>query len=196
MHNVIESLSQQLRDINSIKPDPHNARLHPQPNLEAIKRSLETYGQRKPIVVNSRTGIIEAGNGLWQAAKELGWDEIAVVMVEDNPETAIGFAIMDNQSALLAKWDLPVLRDLLQDIDTGAFDMNLTGFDEKAIEDLMTQFHFDQVTPTQKELDDRTIELGERFKARSGKEFIKLICPECGAEFQIRADEIGKESTT
>ncbi|OGO03988.1 MAG: hypothetical protein A2Y91_03400 [Chloroflexi bacterium RBG_13_54_8] len=141
MHNVIESLQPLLRDIDSVKPDPHNARLHPQPNLEAIKPSLETYGQRKPIVVSSRTGIIEAGNGLWQAAKELGWGQIAAVMVEDNPETATGYSIMDNQSALLADWDLPVLKDILQELDTGAFDMNLTGFDEKAIEDLMTQFH-------------------------------------------------------
>lgn len=142
---MIESLQPLLRDINSVKPDPRNARLHPQPNLEAIKRSLETYGQRKPIVVNSKTGIIEAGNGLWQAAKELGWGQIAAVMVEDDDNIAKGYSIMDNQSALLAEWDMPALKDLLTELDTGAFNMDLTGFDEKAIEDLMSQFHIDEV---------------------------------------------------
>jgi ParB-like chromosome segregation protein Spo0J len=145
MHNVTKELWPLLKPIDSAKPDPRNARIHPQPNLEAIKRSLEAYGQRKPIVVNNSTGIIEAGNGLWQAAKELGWTEIAMVRVEDDENNASGYAIMDNQSALLAEWDLPVLKDILEGLDSGAFDMDLTGFDEKAIEDLMTQFNPDEV---------------------------------------------------
>jgi hypothetical protein len=36
--------------------DPANARRHPEPNLEALKGSLRVYGQRKPVVVNRRTG--------------------------------------------------------------------------------------------------------------------------------------------
>ena len=139
--SIIKELQKLAIPIDSVELDPRNARQHPQPNLDAIKRSLEQYGQRKPIVVNSETGIIEAGNGLWQAAKELGWTEIAAVKVKDNPENATGYALMDNQSALLAEWDFSVLKDLLQELDTGAFDMDLTGFDSKAIEDLMTQFH-------------------------------------------------------
>jgi len=59
-------------DIDSVKEDPKNARKHDSANITAIKQSLSTYGQRKPIVVNSETGIIEAGNGLWKAAKT--WD--------------------------------------------------------------------------------------------------------------------------
>jgi DNA modification methylase len=38
------------------------------------------------------------------------------------------------------------LKDLLEELDTGAFDMDLTGFDQKAIEDLMTQFHSEGLT--------------------------------------------------
>lgn len=139
MSNIVKELLKLAIPIEDVRPDPRNARLHPQPNLDAIKRSLEQYGQRKPIVVNSETGIIEAGNGLWQAAKELGWDKIAAVKVKDNPETATAYSLMDNQSALLADWDVPMLKDLLQELDTGAFDMDLTGFSEKALEELMTQ---------------------------------------------------------
>ena len=126
--------------IGSVKPDPRNARLHSQPNLDALKHSLEAYGQRKPIVVNAETGVIEAGSGLWQAARELGWTEIAAVKVQDSPESAQGYALMDNQSALLAEWGLPVLKDILQELDAGAFDIGLTGFDEKAFEVVMAQF--------------------------------------------------------
>ena len=101
MHNIIKPLWTLAVPIDSVRLDPRNARGHTVRNLEAIKKSLETYGQRKPIVVNN--GVIEAGNGLWQAAKALEWGEIAVVTVQEDENTAVGFALMDNQSALLAE---------------------------------------------------------------------------------------------
>jgi len=142
--NIVDELKSLAVDISSIKPDPRNARKHPDRNLEAIKKSLQTYGQRKPIVVNSRTGIIEAGNGLYQAAKELGWEKIAAVKVNDDDDYAKGFSVADNQTALLAEWDFPILRDILEELDTGAFDMDATGFNTQDIEDLMTQFHIEE----------------------------------------------------
>ena len=39
--------------------------------------------------------------------------------------------------------DNSMLKDLLEELDTGDFDMDLTGYTENAIEDLMTQFHVD-----------------------------------------------------
>lgn len=46
---IAENLTPLLVLIGSVKPDARNARLHPQPNLDALKRSLEAYGQRKPV---------------------------------------------------------------------------------------------------------------------------------------------------
>lgn len=138
--NIAEGLKPLIVPIASVRADPRNARIHGDRNLEIIKKSLETYGQRKPIVVNY-DGIIEAGNGLYQAAKELGWEKIAAVRVKDDGDHAKGYALMDNQSALLADWLLPDLKDLLEELDTGAFGMEATGFSDKEIEDLMTQFH-------------------------------------------------------
>ena len=141
--NIIESLKPLAVSIDSIKNDPHNVRSHSERNINVIKKSLETYGQRKPIVVN-QDGIIEAGNGMYQAARELGWTEIAAVRVDDVEEVAKAFGIIDNKSAELAEWSLPGLKDVLESLDTGAFDMEATGFDVKEIEDLMTQFHVDE----------------------------------------------------
>jgi site-specific DNA-methyltransferase (adenine-specific) len=166
MDNIIESLKSLAVGIDSVRQDPRNARQHPVNNLEAISRSLKQYGQRKPIVVNAKTLIIEAGNGLWRAAKELGWDKIAAVMVEDSPETATGYAIMDNQSALLSDWGLPILKDLLIELDEMNYDMDLTGFDKKAIEDLMTQFHVD-----------------DEDNGESSSEGKDNKCPKCGHEW-------------
>ena len=98
--------------------DPANARRHPELNLEALKGSLRVYGQRKPLVVNRRTGIIEAGNGTLQAAGALGWTHLAVVYVDDDPMTATGFSIADNRTAELAEWDREALDKLLSEIKT------------------------------------------------------------------------------
>jgi len=160
--NIIESLKPLAVSIDSVKNDLHNVRSHSERNIDVIKKSLETYGQRKPIVVN-QDGIIEAGNGMYQAARELGWTEIAAVRVDDVEEVAKAFGIMDNQSATLAEWDLPGLKDALESLDTGAFDMEATGFDVKEIEELMTQFHQE---PNQPEYDEN-IET-------------KNKCPKCG----------------
>jgi DNA modification methylase len=88
-----------------------------------------------------RNGVIEAGNGLYRAAVALGWKEIAAVYVNDDDDYAKGYAVMDNQSATLSEWDLPSLRDILESLDTGAFDMDATGFDEHELEQMMTAEH-------------------------------------------------------
>ncbi len=121
--------------------DPRNAREHPEENLDQIKLSLLRYGQCKPVVVNRRTGIIVAGNGLVLAARELGWLRVAVARVDLTDSEALAYGLMDNKSGLSSTWNLPNLKDVLQDLDTGDFDMRFTGFSDKEIEDLMTQFH-------------------------------------------------------
>ena len=130
--------------VKDIKEDPRNARAHNERNLATIKKSLEVYGQRKPIVVNKTTGIIEAGNGLYRAAVSLGWPEVAVVYVNDDEDYAKGYAVMDNKSSDLSGFALPTLRDVLEELDSGAFDMEATGFQRHEIEMLMTGIHQDE----------------------------------------------------
>jgi uncharacterized protein YprB with RNaseH-like and TPR domain len=109
-------------------------------------------------------GVIEAGNGLYRAAVALGWKEIAAVYVKDDEDYAKGYAVMDNQSALTSDWNLPDLKDILQELDTGAFDMEATGFQRHEIEMLMTGVHQED-------------EQGEG----GGKK--QVTCPDCGAVF-------------
>src|SRR6516164_2699654 len=73
--HIVEQLRPLAVPCSDLILDPANARRHPDPNVEAIKASLRVYGQRKPVVVNRRTGTIEAGNGTLQAALALGWSQ-------------------------------------------------------------------------------------------------------------------------
>ena len=98
--------------IESLIPDPNNARLHPERNMAAIVRSFELYGQLKPIVVRKATNTVMAGNGSLEAAKRLGWTEIAVSLVDLSEAEAAGFGIADNRTAELAKWDFETMTRL------------------------------------------------------------------------------------
>lgn len=115
-------IAEQLRPlavpIADLVPDPANARKHGDANMSAIKGSLRVYGQRKPVVVNKRNNVVEAGNGTLQAAIALKWTHVAAVFVDDDPSTAAGYAISDNRTAELAEWDEGALGQLLQELDT------------------------------------------------------------------------------
>jgi DNA modification methylase len=123
---IVDSLKPLCVPIDSVKPDPKNARNHPDINLSALRKSLDAYGQRKPIIVNKETGIIEAGNGMWEVAKSLGWSEIAAVFVEDSSEAAAGYAIADNRTGDLSEFNLAQLIDTLQGFDAEV--LATTGF--------------------------------------------------------------------
>jgi ParB-like chromosome segregation protein Spo0J len=116
---IAEGLRPLVVPISELRQDPANARTHPVANLEALKGSLTVYGQRKPVVANQRSGVIEAGNGTLQAALALGWTELAVLWVDDDPASAAGYAIADNRTAELAGWDRAALDKLLREVQTG-----------------------------------------------------------------------------
>jgi ParB-like chromosome segregation protein Spo0J len=107
-------VSQQTRDVTldvevaqveDLVEDPKNARRHPDRSIESIARSLDRFGQRKPIVVHR--GVVIAGNGTLAAARKLGWDRLGVVRLPDDwPEDEVrAFAIADNRTSDLATWD-------------------------------------------------------------------------------------------
>lgn len=128
---IAESLRPLAVPIEDLHEDPANARV--KHDVPGIKASLQAYGQRKPVVVNRlQNNKIEAGNGTYRAARELGWSHIAVVFVEDDPATAAGYGIADNRLGDLSEWDVDVLRELTQ--TTGDL---FTGFTPADLNDLV-----------------------------------------------------------
>jgi alkyl hydroperoxide reductase subunit AhpC len=57
--------------VKKLKPDPQNARLHPERNKDLIRQSLEEVGAGRSILVDG-DGIIRAGNGVYEQAQALG----------------------------------------------------------------------------------------------------------------------------
>jgi ParB-like chromosome segregation protein Spo0J len=114
--------------IDSLEPDPENARKHSQANLDAIAGSLKTFGQRRPLVLWGN--IVIAGNGTLEAAKSLGWSEIMVTRVPPSwsPEQARAYSLADNRTGELADWHFEILADQLIDLDSVGFEVSDWGF--------------------------------------------------------------------
>ena len=133
-------IADQLRplavEVSTLVEDPANARLHPTRNMEAITASLRRFGQRKPVVVRREGMIVEAGNGTLAAARALGWDHLAAVLVDDDATTATGFAIADNRTAERATWDDAALARLLGAVKDEMPEMEL-GFSDEEIKHIL-----------------------------------------------------------
>ena len=100
-------------NLSELSLDPANVRKHTEKNLAAIKASLRRFGQQKPIVVDA-DGVVRAGNGTLEAARELGWTDISVVRTELRGSEATAYAIADNRTAELATWDTAALVQQLE----------------------------------------------------------------------------------
>jgi len=157
------------RRLDSLQLDPDNAREHDKTNIDAIKASLEKFGQRKPIVVAD--GVVIAGNGTMEAAQALGWEEIDTVSADDLDETERrAYAIADNRTAELAKWNQEKLAEALSSVTEDGDAMGeATGFEHEAIMSLLKTDmpEFDPVSEEeQSQLDEKKI----------------IVCPHCGKE--------------
>lgn len=115
--------------IDTVEPHPDNARVG---DVSAIAESLTRFGQVKPILVQKSTGFVVAGNHTREAAKSLGWEEIAAVLLDMDDETAKAYLLADNRLSDRAKYDQAKLYDSLE----GLLDLDGTGFDLDYVESL------------------------------------------------------------
>lgn len=133
-------INEQLRPlavpIEKLTLDPNNARDHDERSIESIKDSLMQFGQQKPVVVNKK-GVVIAGNGTVQAAREMGWDVIAATRYdgEGDPEA---FAIADNRTAELSRWDYRQLTHTLKDLSYNrGIDLEKLGWKDYELQPLL-----------------------------------------------------------
>ncbi len=153
-HGIIDDLLPLKVRIGDVREDPNNARQHSDESIEQVAASLKRYGQRKPIVVNQETGIVEAGNGTLKAALSLKWSHIAVVRVKDDHQTAAGYAIADNRVAELSDWDTVAMKALLDSLDDPA---EVPGVDEDWLR-LLAMTDGDDLEAAQPVFDESAVE--------------------------------------
>lgn len=126
----------ELVDINKLVPYVNNARTHSPEQINKLRSSLREFGFINPVIIDKDYGII-AGHGRVIAAREEGIDKVPCVFVDYLTEAQKkAYIIADNRMALDAGWDEELLRVEIEALQAEAFDVSLTGFDEKEITDL------------------------------------------------------------
>jgi hypothetical protein len=114
--------------IEALTSDPRNARKHDDRNIEAIMKSLQRFGQQKPIVI-SKDRVVYAGNGTLEAAKRLGWKMIQCAESDLSGDELRAYAIADNRTAELATWDEEILGEILKNFENINLEVSDLGFE-------------------------------------------------------------------
>ena len=129
-----------LVDPKALTPYPGNPNTHPPRQIELLAKIIQQTGWRQPITVSRRSDRITKGHGRLAAAFHYGAAQVPVEF-QAYPDEATERAdlVADNVIAELAEMDSALLKDHLLELDTGAFDMDLTGFDRESLEDFMTR---------------------------------------------------------
>lgn len=157
-------------DIDRITVHPRNPNKHGDEQIALLAKIIKTSGWRNPVCVSNRSGFVIKGHGRLMAARVLCVTHVPVEYQDYDTEAAeYQDMIADNRIAELAERDMSIIKDLLEELDTGANDMDLTGYAESEIERLMTQFH-----------DGEAVDLDAPDS--DGK---LCKCPKCGFSFEV-----------
>ncbi|MFD0868784.1 site-specific DNA-methyltransferase [Paenibacillus residui] len=125
--------------IDHINPAVYNPRVDLQPGdpeYEKLRHSIESFGYVEPIVWNERTGNMVGGHQRFKIlVKELGHSEVEVSVVDLNPEQERLLNLALNK--ISGRWDEDALAILLSELQVVGADLELTGFDQDEIGDLI-----------------------------------------------------------
>ena len=126
----------QLVPIEKLVPYVNNARTHSPEQVNKLRSSLREFGFINPVIIDRDYGVI-AGHGRILAAKEENIKEVPCVFADHLTEAQKkAYIIADNRMAMDAGWDEELLRVEIEALQAEAFDLSLTGFDEKELSDL------------------------------------------------------------
>ncbi len=121
-----------------LSQDPANVRRHSPRNIQAIKASLQRFGQQKPIVVDA-AHVVRAGNGTLEAARQLGWTHIQAIRSALTGADAVAYAIADNRTAELAGWDADALASQVRSLDEPL--QQAAGFADGELDELLARLN-------------------------------------------------------
>jgi len=123
---------------STLRPHPRNPNTHPSAQIEMLAGVIAESGWRHPIIVSKRSGYVVMGHGRLEAAILLGCETVPVDYQDFETEAdELAAMVADNRLAELSVMDREALKDILCDLDTGEIDLDLTGYDSKALESIL-----------------------------------------------------------
>lgn len=173
-------------EIEGIKPYPFNARIHSEDQIKLLMDSIKEFGFTNPLIVDCEGNLI-AGHGRLEAVKRLNKVDfkenkilklpcIEVSGLSDTQKKAL--VIADNRIAELAGWDFDLLRQELEDLENSNFNIELTGFDQSALNEMggeLENFYSDKVVSPVYEIKGEKVEIDELVNSEKANAFLEKI---------------------
>lgn len=120
--------------LSDLKRPEKNVRIHPKKQIEEMVRSVEMFGQIRPLIVDENN-VILAGNGLFEALMDMGRTEAEVYRVQGLSEAKKKkLMLADNKVYSLGMDDNDTVMDILAELKD---ELNVPGFDDELLEDLL-----------------------------------------------------------
>lgn len=188
--------------VSDLKHNERNPRKITDERLTMLEKSMRAFGDLSGIVFNTRTGQLVGGH---QRSKKIGGAEEIIIderlaKKNEHGTIAYGHVIYEDErfnvrivdwdvktekaSNLAANkhggtWDMGILSEDLLSLDSDNFDMELTGFTQKDMEDIFA--------PAEKET--VTLETAKQKDVNPDYSEHDHTCPKCGWEWDDKNEE-------
>ena len=147
-------------NINEIIEYSGNAKEHPERQIEQIKNSIQEFGFNDPIAIDEK-GIIIEGHGRYSALKELGYTEIEIIRLNHlTEEQKAAYAIAHNKLTMNTEFNIEKLQYELNKLEIADFDLNLLGFSEVELEEIMED-EIEEMEEDETEIIEDDLEIAE-----------------------------------
>ena len=163
-------MTDQLEQIATAELIPYarNARTHSPSQVAGIAGSIREFGFNNPVLIDQDNGII-AGHGRVLAAQQLGLATVPCLRLGHLTKTQRkAYILADNRLAELSQWDTEMLALEIADLRLDDVDLELLGFDDDALVDLLGQVATDTDTSP------------DEFKEMDEDIDTDHECPKCG----------------
>ena len=133
--------------ISELKQSKYNPRKNLKPGdteYEKLKNSILNFGYVEPVIWNKRSGNIVGGHQRAKVMQDLGYESITCIVVDldDLQEKTLNIAL----NKITGEWDIPLLTDLLKEIDNSDFDVCLTDFEPEELGEMFGEVNPDDLT--------------------------------------------------
>lgn len=128
----------ELLETEKVVGNPRNPNKHPDKQVEMLAKIIKATGWRANITISKLSGFVVKGHGRLAAAIKAGCERVPVEYQEYTSESEEWADLTaDNRLAELSDLDNTMLADLLAEIDTGEFPLELTGYTEEDLDGII-----------------------------------------------------------
>lgn len=126
--------------IDEVKPYSKNAKKHPKAQIEKIAKSIEKFGWKQNLVIDSE-GVLVVGHGRYEAAKLLGLKEVPCIITHADEEAIKADRLTDNKISEFSEW---INEEMLHELDMIDIDIDFSelGFPQLQLDDIPTMDDF------------------------------------------------------